>query len=184
MLELLPHLLNPGLPPLARRELRYLRRAIALPRSTSARAERTRSIRYRARRARVYLRSRGENAAVLPLRSASAGLPPLARRERMDGCLSCMSCRSTSARAERTSESRVLYALLAVYLRSRGENPHCIGGTSIGRGLPPLARREPRQPGRSPASRGSTSARAERTVGVLRRELAPQVYLRSRGENS
>ncbi len=113
-----------------------------------------------------------------------AGLPPLARRELLEGDTVGVDVRSTSARAERTVRWPPRVRAPSVYLRSRGENPVGLARHRANLGLPPLARRELYSL-LSPNRRGrSTSARAERTKGRGRRRRLPPVYLRSRGENT
>ncbi len=172
-----------GLPPLARREQRLTERQRLGHRSTSARAERTRTCAAAPRRLSVYLRSRGENASPHSAQASSIGLPPLARREQVPRVAVRLEEGSTSARAERTRDVLSTGGRGLVYLRSRGENPIGVTDRRSERGLPPLARRERAGAAHSRSRARSTSARAERTASRAHPARSGPVYLRSRGEN-
>ncbi len=172
-----------GLPPLARREPPCRSRPRSTSRSTSARAERTSAVSPSRIARSVYLRSRGENRLLSSIQPTAAGLPPLARRERVLILHARRGTRSTSARAERTVKVDGEEVEVPVYLRSRGENSEDAAAALIFDGLPPLARRERRGTWRLRYGGGSTSARAERTRRRAMSMSRARVYLRSRGEN-
>ncbi len=175
---------NAGLPPLARREPPARSTWSSRTWSTSARAERTQLGATYMSGLEVYLRSRGENSTIPAPSVCSAGLPPLARRERTRALPALSHRRSTSARAERTRQRDGAELGWRVYLRSRGENANPWSHRCGSEGLPPLARREHARDGRGPAGQRSTSARAERTASRPESRHSSRVYLRSRGENS
>ncbi len=155
--------LDPGLPPLARRERLRTDSHRTRRRSTSARAERTAAASHALPPPPVYLRSRGENALPAALHARVQGLPPLARRELRRELVIVLVTGSTSARAERTPSYPPQWKERWVYLRSRGENAELLLHLARAPGLPPLARRELQHLIGRYLAHGSTSARAERT---------------------
>ena len=161
--------LDPGLPPLARRERSSAHAVTSRSGSTSARAERTAMAPSRYGTFTVYLRSRGENPPSSVTVWPQRGLPPLARREHVITVIFLMPSRSTSARAERTGQKTPRSPHPQVYLRSRGENRPRRRRPRLIRGLPPLARRERCHGGRAQVGARSTSARAERTLPLIQR---------------
>ncbi len=172
-----------GSPPLARRALQVLRRAVDGLRLTSARAESTRPEACRRRTEAAHLRSRGEHLLLRLVISTSAGSPPLARRARVGRLTSVTAGRLTSARAESTCRTPGGSGRRAAHLRSRGEHGALTPVASVMPGSPPLARRARDVLSDVFQVVRLTSARAESTTTERGRGPMPAAHLRSRGEH-
>ncbi len=171
-----------GPPPLARRDRsREPIRGTGV-RTTSARAERPAGCSGPGGGGSDHLRSRGETWDVPDEDGKGYGPPPLARRDPGAGQDADAADRTTSARAERPGGPGAPGSAPSDHLRSRGETVRSNSNVSARTGPPPLARRDPPDPGKPAGQRRTTSARAERprTAGPL--DATRTDHLRSRGE--
>ncbi len=176
--------LTPGSPPLARRGHGRGRARGGWLRLTSARAERTATLRIAVSRIAAHLRSRGEDSRGAGGGHAASGSPPLARRGPQGHHGDRHHRRLTSARAERTNGAVQAMRCRPAHLRSRGEDKKHVLFPIRDFGSPPLARRGLGHRACRCLAVRLTSARAERTIPAPRDSGGKAAHLRSRGEDS
>ena len=129
-----------------------------------------------------YLRVRGEYPLPWLLRPAHLELPPRARRIQQNRRHEWLQLRTTSACAENTCRSFVRHGRSWNYLRVRGEYWGFRLDLGVRVELPPRARRIRAGASSMLPVMGTTSACAENTDSVVRKQIQIRNYLRVRGE--
>ena len=151
------------LPPRARRILFPTQAPTRSSGTTSACAENTGLHPCPCKRARNYLRVRGEYLVGRVHHTCDGELPPRARRIREFQQLSSLSLGTTSACAENTCFVFCQVFVTRNYLRVRGEYPHSVSNQAPPGELPPRARRILVSKQANIGVSGTTSACAENT---------------------